>query len=156
MSSSVSFIKWKEKKIPPSKKLLLVFDLFLVILSVYFLFLKDYFLSLIFWLAIGSSLVIYFFPSPRYQVYLDKEKIILNQKKFFLSDFDSFSIFLHPKGNSYLVLYPKKALRFSKEILLPRDELKITQIKKFLEKVLKEKKEVSEPLIDSFLRDFGF
>ena len=74
---------------------------------------------------------------------------------FYFSDFNSFAILKDSKGNLYLKFYPKSRFKFSREILLPKDKAKITQIKNLLEKILKEKENASESIIDEILRNIG-
>jgi len=155
MENSSQLIQWQVEPISPSKKLFLIFNFLLFFLLIYFFYLKEYFLVLLIALIIFAWFVIYFHPNQRIDVSLDQEKITLNQDAFYFSDFDSFAIFKDSKENLYLKFYPKSRFKFSREILLPKDKVKITQIKNLLEKILKEKENASESIIDEILRNIG-
>ncbi|MCD6085690.1 hypothetical protein J7J41_01715 [bacterium] len=155
MENSSRFIQWKIYPISLSKKVFWIFNFLLCLLLIYFFFLREYFLILLIVLIIFALSVIYFHSNEILNVFLDQEKIVLNQDIFHLSDFESFVIFKSSKNDFYLKLYPKSRFRFPREILLPKDETRVDQIRDLLKQTLKEKKNVSESIFDEILRSIG-
>jgi len=154
MENSSRSIQWKIYPVSLSKKAFWIFNFLLFFLLIYFFSLREYFLILLIVLIIFALFVIYFHSNKILNVSLDQEKIVLNQDIFYLSDFESFVIFKSSK-NFYLKLYPKSRFKFPREILLPKDEAKVDQVRDLLKQTLKEKENVSESIIDEILRSIG-